>query len=293
MKKLIVMMLVMLAAVSVCTAAEKKLNVAVSFNAMNEMVQAVGGNRVNTTIIIPEGTEPHEFSPKPSNLKMIKKADMLVFNGLDMESGWLPKSVKAAGNKRLVLVDASKGATAIKNTDPDTIKEEGQYDPHLWLSIKGAELQTENIKNALIKADPSDKAYYEKNCAVLHAKLNKLFSEYKTKFASVKNQSFVTGHAAFAYFSRDFGLTQNSVEDVFASGEPTAKKLKELTDYCKKHNIKTIFVEDMVSPKVSETLAHEVGARAMKIYTVESKEDGKDYLASIEANLKMIYESMK
>ena len=93
--------------------------------------------------------------------------------------------------------------------------------------------------------------------------------------------------------ARDFGLKQNSVEDVFAEGEPSAKKLKELTDYCKAEKINTIFVEDMVSPKVSETLAKEVGAKAVKIYTLESKEDGKTYIQSMQANLEKIYASLK
>ena len=97
-------------------------------------------------------------------------------------------------------------------------------------------------------------------------------------------------HAAFAYLCRDFNLTQNSVEDVFASGEPSAKKLADLTDYCKNNNIKTIFVEDLVSPKVSETLAKEVGAKTVKINTFL---EGDDYLGTQKDNLEKIYGSLK
>ena len=124
-------------------------------------------------------------------------------------------------------------------------------------------------------------------------KIESLFNDYKTKFGSVKNKNFVTGHAAFGYFSRDFGIIQNSVEDVFEEDEPSSKKLIELGDYCRKNNIKTIFVEDMVSPKVSETLAKEAGAKAEKIYTIESKENNKDYLERMRENLEKIYESLK
>ena len=120
-----------------------------------------------------------------------------------------------------------------------------------------------------------------------------MYKEYDNKFKTVSRKDFVTGHAAFAYLARDFGLKQNSVEDVFAEGEPSAKKLKELTDYCKAEKINTIFVEDMVSPKVSETLAKEVGAKAVKIYTLESKEDGKTYIQSMQSNLEKIYASLK
>ena len=180
-----------------------------------------------------------------------------------------------------------------KIQDPDEIKEHGQYDPHYWLSLKGAENGAKNIKDALVKIDPANKSKYESNYSSFYSRLEKLFKDYKAKFNSVKKKNIVTGHAAFAYFSRDFGLVQNSVEDTFAEGEPSAKKLAELIDYCKKNNVKTIFVEDMVSPKVSETLAKEVGAKAVQIYTIESKEDNKDYLQSMKDNLDKIYNSLK
>lgn len=163
----------------------------------------------------------------------------------------------------------------------------------MWLSLKGAEIEAKNVKNALIKADPVNKDFYEANYQTFYNQLETLYQEYNQKFQSVKSKNFVTGHAAFAYLARDFGLKQSSVEDVFAAGEPSAKKLKELTDYCKTNHIKTIFVEDMVSPKVSETLANEVGAKAEKIYTLESKEENKDYLQSMRDNLEKIYQSLQ
>ncbi|MBP2652383.1 MAG: transporter substrate-binding protein, partial [Firmicutes bacterium] len=147
-------------------------------------------------------------------------------------------------------------------------------------------------KEAFVTADPANKAYYEKNYTEFYDQLEQLYTEYNKQFKAVQNKNFVTGHAAFAYLARDFGLTQNSVEDVFAEGEPSAKKLKELTEYCKENKIKTIFVEDMVSPKVSEALAKEVGATAEKIYTLESKEEGQDYLQTMRANLTKIANSL-
>lgn len=119
-----------------------------------------------------------------------------------------------------------------------------------------------------------------------------LYNEYSKKFASVEKKSFVTGHAAFAYLCRDFGLSQNSVEDVFAEGEPTAKQLSQLVDYCKSNNVTTVFAEEMASPEVSEALAKEVGAKVETIYTIESAEDGKTYLERMQDNLSEIYSSL-
>ncbi len=271
---------------------QAKIQVVVSFNAMREFVEAVGKDKVEVKTIIPNGTEPHDFEPKAKDLENLNKAKVFVYNGLGMES-WVDKSLKAVDNKQLVVVEASKGFEPIKNTDEDEIKEHGQSDPHAWISLKGAEFEAKNIKEALVKVDPSNKDYYEKNYKDFSSQLSSLQDDYKKKFDIATNKNFVTGHAAFAYLCRDFGLKQNSVEDVFAEGEPTPKKMEELISYCKQNKIKTIFVEDMVSPKVSETLAKEVGARVKKIYTIESKEDNKDYIQSMKDNLELIYNSLK
>lgn len=101
-----------------------------------------------------------------------------------------------------------------------------------WLSLKGAEIEVKNIKDALIQADPDNKDYYEINYNDFTEQLNSLYNEYKEKFQSAERKSFVTGHAAFSYLCRDFGLEQNSVKDTFAEGEPSAQQLTELVEKC-------------------------------------------------------------
>jgi zinc transport system substrate-binding protein len=266
-----------------------KIEVITSFNAMAEFTKAVGKDKVDVEVIVPNGSEPHDFEPKARDIKNIHKSKVFVYNGLGIEA-WQDKAVKAASNKDLVLVEASKGCDFIKNGSDE--KEDGSYDPHTWLSLKMAKIEVKNIEEALIKVDGKNKSYYENNYNEFTAKLDNMYNEYKVKFDGVKNKNFVTGHAAFAYLCRDFNIKQNSLEDVFAEGEPTPKKMQELTDFCKKNNVKTIFVEDMVSPKVSETLAKEVNGKAEKIYTGESKDDDKDYITSMKEDLDKIYKSL-
>jgi zinc transport system substrate-binding protein len=261
-----------------------KINVVVSFNALKEFAQAVGGDKISVKVIVPEGTEPHDFEPKPRDMESINQAQVFIYNGLNMET-WVDKTLAAIDNKKLLSVNASKGI--------DIIQINGQTDPHIWLSLKNAQIEANNILESLVKVDVKNKAYYEKNYADFISKLQKLNEDYRSKFETVSNKNFVTGHAAFAYLCRDYNLKQNSVEDVFAEGEPTPQKLKDLVDFCKENNIKVIFMEELASPKVSETLAAEVGAKVEKIYTIESKEDGKDYLESMKDNLEMIYNSLK
>jgi zinc transport system substrate-binding protein len=252
-------------------------------------ISKTDSNKIQVTVIIPDGTEPHDYEPKARDLISLSTADVFVYSGLGMET-WAGQAVQAAGNKKLITVEASSGETPISASGGQN--GHSQYDPHIWISLKGAELEAKNIDAALDRADPADKAYFDKNCAGFTAQLESLFNEYKAKFNGVKDKNFVTGHAAFAYLCRDFGLKQESVEDVFADGEPSAQKLVELMNYCRKNGVKTIFVEDMVSPDVSNTLASEVGAKVETIYTIESAEGGKTYLERMEANLSKIYHSL-
>lgn len=270
---------------------DEKLQVYVSFNALKEFAEAVGGDKVEVTAIIPDGTEPHDFEPKAQDLAGLSRAQIFVYNGLGMEA-WAGDAVAAADNKNLIVVEASDGVKLIENTQDEEIRERGQYDPHVWLSLKGAETEAANIRDALVQSDPANKVFYETNCSEYIAKLEALYEQYSEKLASTEKKSFVTGHAAFAYLCRDFGLVQNSVEDVFAGGEPSARQLTELVDYCRENGVTTIFAEEMASPDISETLAREVGADVETIYTMESAEDDKSYLERMDDNLGKIYASL-
>lgn len=272
--------------------ADGRLQVVVSFNAMQEFVQAVGKDRVQVTTLIPDGTEPHDFQPTPKNIQVLHTADLFVYNGAGMEP-WVKTAAKAASNKKLICVDTSEGIHLIRLTDLDTIVEHGSYDPHTWLSLANAQIQVRNIAEALAQADTANAAFYKKNATEYNLQLQTVLQQYQEKFAQVKQKDFVTGHAAFAYLCRDFNLKQTSVEDVFASGEPSARSLSRLADYCKSRHVTTIFVEEAVSPKTSQTLAKEVGAKTQTIQTIESSDEGKTYLQRMQENLEAIYQSLK
>ncbi|MBK1811384.1 zinc ABC transporter substrate-binding protein [Clostridium sp. YIM B02505] len=262
-----------------------KLKVTVSINPLKEFAEAIGKDKIDVNVMVPEGMEPHDFEPKSKDLVELNKASIFVYNGFGMEE-WLDKVEDTIEDKnKIQLIDSSKGI--------EQIKTDGKVDPHIWLSLKNAETQSYNIKEALVKADSKNKDFYEKNYKEFTDKLEKLYGDNKIKFNELKTKDFVTGHEAFGYLCRDFGLTQMSVEDVFAEGEITPQKLKDLVEFCKANNIKTIFSEQLASPKVSQTLANEVGAKIETIYTIESKEDNKDYYESMKDNLDKIYNSLK
>ncbi|CDF27921.1 MAG: metal ABC transporter solute-binding protein, Zn/Mn family [Dialister pneumosintes] len=269
----------------------EKIKVVASFDAMKEITQAIGGNKVDVTTIIPEGIEPHDYELKTSDVQKLQEAKLFVYNGLGMEA-WADKAIQTASADNLMSVALAEHVQPIELTDPEEIEEHGAYDPHAWLGLTSAKEEASAVKDALIKISPEDKEYFEKNYMAFADEIDKMQEEYMKKVANATRKEIVTGHAAFGYLCRDLGISQESVEDVFASGEPSAQKLAELTDFCKAHNVKVIFTEDLVSPAVSETLAKEAGAKAEAIHTIESAEDGMTYLARMKDNLNKIAEAL-
>lgn len=260
-----------------------KLSVVVSIYPLEQFTRMIGGDKVNILTLVGPGQEPHDFELKPTDLKTLTESDVFVYNGLGLEH-WLDQVKGQLKDSKTLMVDSSKDVKVIKDGD--------KIDPHVWLSLKEAQVQANNIKNALIEKDPNNKDFYQKNYEDLKVKFNKLYNEYKPKFGKLKNKDFVTGHAAFGYLCRDFGLKQKSISDLYADGEATPKTLENLAKYCKENNIKTVFSESLASPKESETLAREAGAKVEKIYTLESKEDDKTYLEGMEYDLDVIYKSL-
>jgi len=269
----------------------EKIKVVASFDAMKEITQAIGGNKVDVTTIIPEGIEPHDYELKTSDVQKLQEAKLFVYNGLGMEA-WADKAIQTASADNLMSVALAEHVQPIELTDPEEIEEHGAYDPHAWLGLTSAKEEASAVKDALIKISPEDKEYFEKNYMAFADEIDKMQEEYMKKVANATRKEIVTGHAAFGYLCRDLGISQESVEDVFASGEPSAQKLAELTDFCKAHNVKVIFTEDLVNPAVSETLAKEAGAKAEAIHTIESAEDGMTYLARMKDNLNKIAEAL-
>ncbi|WP_293977003.1 metal ABC transporter solute-binding protein, Zn/Mn family [uncultured Clostridium sp.] len=260
-----------------------KVNIMVSVYPLKEFADKIAGDKAEISCMVPENMEPHDYEPKTKDFEALTKSDAFIYNGLGLET-WVDSVNSAIGDKDIRIVDSSDGV--------DVRKEGDSIDPHSWLSLKEAQKQAENIKNTLVEIDEKNKDYYQENYDVFVSELESLYNEYKEKFDGISHKDFVTGHAAFGYLCRDFGLNQKSVENLFAEGEPTPRQLQELVMFCKDNNIKTVFSESLASPKVSETLANEVGAQVVPILTLESSEDDKSYIEAMKYNLEEIYKCL-
>jgi zinc transport system substrate-binding protein len=260
-----------------------KLKVAVSISPLREFTEMIGGDKVDIYTVVKENMEPHDFDFSPADKKALSDRKLFIYNGLGME-GWLDQ-VKE-GNKDTKLIDASKNA--------EVIVDNGIQDPHIWLSLKEASNECNNIKDALIEADPNNKEYYEQNYEKYKQELDLLSNEYSQKLLSIKGKTFVTSHEAFAYLCRDYGLNQKPIKGIFDEGaETTFKDMENLANYCKTENIKVIFSEGSESQKDSDALAKAIDGKVVPIYTLETRVEGKSYIEAMKDNYEKIYAELK
>lgn len=270
---------------------EGKIPVAVSFGAMEKLTEAIGGDAVSITVLVPDGTEPHDFEPRTGDLITLKESRVFIYNGMGMEH-WADKAIRSAGAENQIVVNASEKVTPLLLEDEEEREEHGDYDPHTWLGPQEAKEEALAIRDGLTAASPENRELFMENYEKFARSLDELQEEYRQKLEKAPRKELVTGHAAFGYLARDLGLTQESVEDAFATGEPPARKLIELIQFCRSHGVKVIFTEEMMDPALARTLAQEAGAEAETLSTMEEP-DSDSYLDTMRENLEKIDRALR
>ena len=281
-----------------------KVSVVASFYPMYDFAQKVGGDRVDVTCLVPAGTEPHDWEPSTADMKTIASAKVLVYSGAGMEH-WVNDVTSAADNKDLVSVEASRGVDLLPATGDEDEHEDahegdhehGQYDPHVWLSPANAKVEMANIRDALIKADPDGKDAYEKNYEKYADMLDELDQKYASELAGTASKSIVVSHQAFGYLCDRYGLTQVPIEGIEADSEPDAKTMAKIVDFVKENGTKTIFSEELVSPKAAQAISDETGASLEVLNPLEGLTDeqisaGEDYFSVMESNLDKLVKAL-
>ncbi|MGA2967806.1 MAG: zinc ABC transporter substrate-binding protein [Candidatus Levyibacteriota bacterium] len=261
-----------------------KLQVAASFYPMYFFVSRIGGDKADVISITPASAEPHDYEPTTQDLVSIQNSNMLVLNGGALEA-WGNK-IKSQLPANVLVVTAGEGL-ANKQLD-----ENGQIiqDPHVWLDPILAKKEVTMIEKGFEKIDPKNASYFQANAKKLDSELDILNIEYSHAFANCVQKDFVTSHAAFGYLGAQYGIAQIPISGVSPDEEPSTQKMVEITNLVKARNIKVIFFESLVSPKLSDTIANETGAKAMVLDPIEGLtkdeiQNGQNYLTIMRQNL--------
>ena len=242
----------------------QKLQITASFYPYYFFASEIGGDKVQVTNITPAGAEPHDYEPSSGDIVQIENSKLLILNGV-VEPWGESIQTNLKGKNTKVLV-AGQGLFTGKITD-----ENGVYstDPHVWVSIRLAEKQVTVILNEIIRIDPANTNYYKENANKLLGDLDNLDQDYKKGLSSCQKKDIVTSHAAFGYLAADYGLTQIPIAGLSPDTEPSLEQLAGITNFVKKNNIKYIFFESLVSPKLAQTIAGATGAKTLVLIRLE------------------------
>ena len=265
--------------------ADDRVGVVVTVLPQAEFVENVGGEKVNVTVLVPPGANPHTYEPKPVQMAALAEAEMYakVGSGVEFELVWLDKLI--ATNKEMTVVDCSKGVelqeTGTEVEHEEEHKNHSRMDPHIWMSPLNAQIMVRNICDGLIEVDPENRSYYEQNRDDYLQRLAEIDRKMRDGLAEVKNRRFMVYHPAFGYFASEYNLEMITIEE--EGKEPTAASLVRLIEEVKAHDIRVIFAEPQFNPKSAEVIAEAIGGRVVLIDPL-----AKDYIG----NLRIILSEM-
>ena len=189
-----------------------------TFYPIYDFAHNVGGDKVNVTLLVPETVDVHDFEPTPSDIAKVTSANVLIYSGAGLEP-WIQDVITAAGNPNLIVVDTSQNITLVP-VSSQFQQGNRTIDPHIWLDPLNAKQQVNNILQGLIKADPTDTQYFTQNANAYEAKLDELNTEAINATTNTATNVFITFHEAFAYFAKQYNVTQLSILGPFEE-EPT------------------------------------------------------------------------
>ncbi len=259
-----------------------EISVIASFYPLYEFSKEVGQEKIEVSLLVPPGIEPHEWEPTINELQKMHQSDLIVINGLGFEN-WIEDFDIV--NSNVMIVDTSEGISVIK----DKIF---QGDPHIWLNPAMAKIQVTNIADALIKIDPVNEKYYRQNAKSYLDKLDLLDVKIKNQLATCK-KDFIAFHNAFSYFSIQYNLNQHTIiNSNDPHVEPTSKTLEEIINLAQQYDIDVIFTEEAVDPRTSQVIANEIGARVLVLSPIEVIDENSNYIMKMGNNLSNLKEAL-
>ena len=276
-----------------------KLNVVATNSIIADITKNIAGDKINLHSIVPVGQDPHEYEPLPEDVKKTSQADLIFYNGINLETGgnaWFTKLVENAKKKENKDYYAvSEGVDVIYLEGQN---EKGKEDPHAWLNLENGIIYAKNIAKRLSEKDPANKETYEKNLKTYVEKLSALDKEAKEKFNNIPEEKkmIVTSEGCFKYFSKAYNVPSAYIWEINTEEEGTPDQIKSLVEKLRKTKVPSLFVESSVDDRPMKTVSKDTNIPIYaKIFTdsvAEEGEEGDSYYNMMKYNLEKIAEGL-
>ena len=274
-----------------------KLNVVVTNSILADMTKNIAGDQINLHSIVPIGQDPHEYEPLPEDIAKVSDADLIFYNGINLENAWFSKMVKNAQKVENQDYFAASDGVEVIYLEGQSAK--GKEDPHAWLSLENGIIYAQNIAKQLMVKDPKNKDVYQQNLDTYTQELAALDAKAKSSFAAIPadKKLIVTSEGCFKYFSKAYDIPSAYIWEINTEEEGTPQQTRDLVQKLKAGPTPAaLFVESSVDDRPMKTISRETGIPIYaKIFTdsiAKKGEAGDSYLAMMKWNLEKITEGL-
>jgi manganese/zinc/iron transport system substrate-binding protein len=245
-------------------AAGGKVRVATTTGMIADIVRNVGGDRVDVTALMGPGTDPHYYKATAGDIQTLTGADVIFYNGLELEGRMTETFEKLAATGRKTVAVAG-GVPTEKLRQPREFQ--GRYDPHVWFDAKLWQHPVRAVEKTLSEMDPASATLYERNAAEYLAELEKLDAYARAQIAKLPEAQriLITAHDAFGYFGRAYGIEVRGLQGTSTTSEAGARDVQDLAKLIAERKVKAIFVESSVPPGTIEAVQKAVQARGWDV----------------------------
>jgi len=274
--------------------ADAKPKVVATSTIIEDLTDRVAGGEVQLTGILQPGTDPHVYEPVPKDSQALEQANLILYNGYNLEPG-LIRMMNAAGIKARKLAVGEVVKPLLLNKQGNTVP-----DPHVWGNVENVVQMVEAIRDALIEVSPEDREKFTQNAVKLTEELKRLDSwiEQEIKTIPENQRELVTTHDAFQYYSRAYGLgSAGSLIGISTEEQPSAQTVQKLVESVKAAGVPAIFAETTINPQLIRTVAEEAGVKlaAQQLYSDSIGAPGSEadsYVKMMSANTRAIVEAL-
>ncbi|WP_282026172.1 metal ABC transporter substrate-binding protein [Limimaricola cinnabarinus] len=245
-----------LSALAVPAAAQDRLKVATSFTVIADMARNVAGDAAEVVSITKPGAEIHNYQPTPRDILRVRDADLVLWNGLNLEL-WFEQFLDNAGERPSAVISEGIEPISISGGDYD-----GKPNPHAWMSPDNAAIYVDNIRDALSETDPENAETYAANAEDYKAEIAAMIEPLRAEIAQVPEDKrwLVSCEGAFSYLARDLGLNELFLWPMNADATGTPQQVRRVIDGVREHDIPAVFCESTVNTDPAKQVARETGA---------------------------------
>ena len=246
--------------------AQDKLKAVTTFTVIADMAREVAGDAAEIVSITRPGAEIHNYSPTPRDILGAQDADLVLYNGLNLEQ-WFERFLRNLGDVPSAVV--SDGIDPIDIAGGEYA---GRPNPHAWMSLDGAEVYVDNIARALSEADPGNAETYRANAEAYKDEIEATIGPIREAMAALSEEDrwLVTSEGAFSYLARDFGLHELYIWPINADQQGTPQQVREVIDAVREHDVRAVFSESTVPDDAARQIARETEAEYGGVLYVDS-----------------------